>query len=55
MWNEQIMATPIKGIRPNQQYDMVVARFSISWVNKDFISGRTISHDYILVDEEVSA
>ena len=45
------MTTPIKSIRPNQQYDMIIGRFCRS--NTDFNTGRVISHDYIIVDEEV--
>ena len=47
------MATPIKLLRSHQQYEVIVARISRGWTNNDFTTGRVISHDYILVDEEV--
>ena len=47
------MTTPIKSIRPNQQYDIVIGRFCRSWTNTDFNTGRVISHVYVIVDEEV--
>ena len=51
--DKQRMATPIKSIISNQQYDMIFARVSRSWINNDFNTGCIISRDYILVDEEV--
>ena len=47
------MATPIKSIKPQERYEMIVVRFCRTWLNRDIDTGNIISCDFVLVDEEV--
>ena len=47
------MATLIKSIITNPQYDTIMVKVCRSRINNDFNTGRIINHDYILVNEEV--
>ncbi|EXC16105.1 G-type lectin S-receptor-like serine/threonine-protein kinase RKS1 [Morus notabilis] len=46
------MTTPIRALKPNEVYETIQARVCRIWTNNDFVTGRLISLDCILVDEE---
>ncbi|EXB54361.1 hypothetical protein L484_002421 [Morus notabilis] len=48
------MTTPTRALKPNEVYEIIQARVCRIWTNNDFVTGRLISLDCILVDEEVS-
>ena len=47
------MTTPIRALKPNEVYQTIRARICRLWTNNDLATGRLISVDCVLVDEEV--
>ena len=47
------MTTLIRALKPNQVYETIRARICRLWTNNDLNTGRLISLDCVLVDEEV--
>ena len=47
------MATPIQSLKAHQFYEYIIIRHCKDWPDNHYRTGRLISHDYLLVDEEV--
>ena len=47
------MTTPIKQLRPFQQFDLIIARVSRHCININITTGEIMSYYYILIDEQV--
>ena len=47
------MTTLIRALKPNEVYETIRARICRLWTNNDLSTGRLISLDCVLVDEEV--
>ena len=47
------MASSIRSLKPYQFYDFITVRICKEWPNKHYTTGRLITHDYLLVDDEV--